>query len=50
MMRSMQERGVQLKAEQLPVSALVRCPLLAIRWQLPDNKVRSSLDWHMAVY
>lgn len=35
----MQEHGVELKNEQLPISALVRSPLLAIRWQLPDKKV-----------
>jgi hypothetical protein len=30
---------VELKHEQLPISALVRCPLIAFRWQLPDKKV-----------
>lgn len=39
MVKAMQDRGVSLKAEQLPVSAIVRCPLLAIRWQLPNQKV-----------
>ncbi|KAH9864176.1 hypothetical protein J1614_010110 [Plenodomus biglobosus] len=39
MMRAMQQRGVSLKPEQLPISAIVRCPLLAIRWQLPNQKV-----------
>jgi hypothetical protein len=39
MTRMMQERGVQMQAEQLPISAIVRCPLLAIRWQLPNKKV-----------
>ncbi|KAF2844894.1 hypothetical protein T440DRAFT_461400 [Plenodomus tracheiphilus IPT5] len=42
MARAMQDRGVSLKAEQLPVSAIVRCPLLAIRWQLPNQKVRRA--------
>lgn len=41
-MRAMQQRGVSLKAEQLPISAIVRCPLLAIRWQLPSQKVRRA--------
>lgn len=35
----MQRRGIELKGDQLPISALVRRPLLAIRWQLPDQKV-----------
>jgi hypothetical protein len=39
MTRIMQARGVQMQAEQLPISAIVRCPLLAIRWQLPNKKV-----------
>jgi hypothetical protein len=39
LIRTMQEHGVELKNEQLPISALVRCPLLAIRWQLADKKV-----------
>ncbi|KAF3006420.1 hypothetical protein E8E13_000756 [Curvularia kusanoi] len=38
--RDMQQRGIELKGEQLPISAIVRCPLLAIRWQLPDQKIR----------
>jgi len=42
MVRAMQDRGVSLKAEQLPVSAIVRCPLLAIRWRLPNQKVRRA--------
>ncbi|KAF1938819.1 hypothetical protein EJ02DRAFT_353707 [Clathrospora elynae] len=42
MARLMQERGVQMQAEQLPMSAIVRCPLLAIRWQLPNKKVRRA--------
>ncbi|KAG9201080.1 hypothetical protein G6514_005992 [Epicoccum nigrum] len=29
-----------MKSEQLPISAIVRCPLLAIRWQLPNKKIR----------
>lgn len=43
MIRKMREHGVELKNEQLPISALVRCPLLAIRWQLPDKKARPSV-------
>jgi hypothetical protein len=31
---------VELKNEQLSISALVRSPLLALRCQLPDKKVR----------
>ncbi|KAH7383340.1 hypothetical protein BKA66DRAFT_584969 [Pyrenochaeta sp. MPI-SDFR-AT-0127] len=38
--RSMSQRGVEVKAEELPVSAMVRCPLLAIRWQLPNKMIR----------
>lgn len=37
----MQQRGIELKGEQLPISAIVRCPLLAIRWQLPNQKVKN---------
>ncbi|KAA8626146.1 hypothetical protein PtrSN002B_002754 [Pyrenophora tritici-repentis] len=37
--RLMRLQGLQMQAEQLPISAIVRCPLLAIRWQLPDKKV-----------
>ncbi|KAH7396676.1 hypothetical protein DE146DRAFT_678412 [Phaeosphaeria sp. MPI-PUGE-AT-0046c] len=40
LIRSMRVRGVELKHDQLPISALVRCPLLAFRWQIPDNKIR----------
>ncbi|KAF1911285.1 hypothetical protein BDU57DRAFT_560412 [Ampelomyces quisqualis] len=40
LIRAMQERGIELKHEQLPISALVRSPLLAFRWQLPDKKVK----------
>ena len=42
MANSMRDRGVELKADQLPVSAIVRRPLLAIRWQLPNKKVGPS--------
>lgn len=38
--KSMQRRGIEMKADQLPISAIIRCPLLAIRWQLPNQKVR----------
>lgn len=40
MTRLNQERGVQMQTDQLPITAIVRCPLLAIRWQLPNNKLR----------
>ncbi|KZM26032.1 uncharacterized protein EKO05_0005868 [Ascochyta rabiei] len=40
LIRGMQERGIELKGDQLPISAIVRCPLLAIRWQLPNKQVR----------
>ncbi|KAJ8118445.1 hypothetical protein OPT61_g586 [Boeremia exigua] len=40
LVNSMQRRGIEMKGEQLPISAIVRCPLLAVRWQLPNNKVR----------
>ncbi|KAJ4991952.1 hypothetical protein SVAN01_02547 [Stagonosporopsis vannaccii] len=36
----MQQRGVELKGDQLPISAIIRCPLVAIRWQLPNQKIR----------
>jgi hypothetical protein len=39
LIRTMQERGVELKNDQLPINAIVRCPLLAIRWRLPNQKV-----------
>jgi hypothetical protein len=39
LLRTMREHGVELKHEQLPISALVRSPLIAFRWQLPDKKV-----------
>ena len=42
MARTMQQHGVELKSEQLPISALVRCPLLALRWQLPNKKARPT--------
>lgn len=35
----MQIRGRELKHDQLPISALVRCPLIAFRWQITDDKV-----------
>ena len=41
---SMQERGIEMKGDQLPISAIVRCPLLAIRWQLPNKMVRRLLS------
>ncbi|KAF5853115.1 hypothetical protein GGP41_001689, partial [Bipolaris sorokiniana] len=40
LVRQMQDQGVQMQAEQLPTSAIVRNPLLAIRWRLPNQKVR----------
>ncbi|KAG9188996.1 hypothetical protein G6011_05864 [Alternaria panax] len=40
MTRLSQERGVQMQTDQLPITAIVRCPLLAIRWQLPNKKLR----------
>ncbi|KAJ6198800.1 hypothetical protein J3E72DRAFT_188580 [Bipolaris maydis] len=40
LVRQMQDHGVQMQAEQLPTSAIVRSPLLAIRWRLPNQKVR----------
>ncbi|KAH8636423.1 hypothetical protein IG631_08258 [Alternaria alternata] len=40
MTRLYQERGVQIQTDQLPITAIVRCPLLAIRWQLANNKLR----------
>ncbi|KAF2267518.1 hypothetical protein CC78DRAFT_613954 [Lojkania enalia] len=47
---------VELKAEQLPISALVKCPLLGIRYNLPDGKVRriqikftSNKDYDIAI-
>jgi hypothetical protein len=43
LIRTMQQHGVELKHEQLPISALVRCPLLALRWQLSDKKVHFLL-------
>lgn len=45
--RLMRLQGLQMQAEQLPISAIVRCPLLAIRWQLPNKKVAiESLETH----
>jgi hypothetical protein len=40
--QTMQRRGIEMKADQLPISAIIRCPLLAIRWQLPNQKVRKA--------
>ncbi|KAF1923149.1 uncharacterized protein M421DRAFT_76076 [Didymella exigua CBS 183.55] len=40
LIKSMQLRGIEMKADQLPISAIIRCPLLAIRWQLPNQKIR----------
>lgn len=37
--RSVRQFNVEMRNEQLPISALVRCPLLAIRYNLPDSKV-----------
>jgi hypothetical protein len=45
----MQERGIELKGDQLPVSAIIRSPLLAIRWQLPSQKVGSLIFCLVAV-
>lgn len=49
----MQQRGIELTSEQLPISAIVRCPLLAIRWQLPNKKVKHRGKFpsiHLIVY
>lgn len=35
----MQDRGVELKSEQLPITAMVRSPLLAICWREPNQPV-----------
>ncbi|KAL1801480.1 hypothetical protein ACET3X_001822 [Alternaria dauci] len=40
MTRLYRERGVQIETDQLPVTAIVRSPLLAVRWQLANNKIR----------
>ncbi|KAF3037833.1 hypothetical protein E8E12_008026 [Didymella heteroderae] len=40
LIKGMQRRGIEMKADQLPISAIVRCPLLAIRWRLPNQKIR----------
>ncbi|KAF2139376.1 uncharacterized protein K452DRAFT_360606 [Aplosporella prunicola CBS 121167] len=32
--------GIEVRAEQLPISLLVRCPLLAIRYNRPDGQIR----------
>lgn len=42
LIRQMQGRGVQVQPDQLPISAIVRAPLLAIRWQLPSHKVTAE--------
>lgn len=39
MVKAAEKDRRQLKTDQLPISAIVRCPLLAIRWQLPSMKV-----------
>ncbi len=39
LIQDMEARGVNLTVEQLPISAIIRCPLLALRWRLPNNKV-----------
>lgn len=39
LIRAMRIRGRELKHDQLPISALVRCPLIAFRWQISDQKV-----------
>lgn len=45
----MQRRGIEMKADQLPISAIIRCPLLAIRWQLPNQKVSIPQASYMLV-
>lgn len=35
----MRKYGLEIRNEQLPISVLVRCPLLAVRCNLPDSKV-----------
>lgn len=39
---SMQDLRVEIKNEQLPITALVRSPLLAIRYNLSNGKVSST--------
>ncbi|ORY13065.1 hypothetical protein BCR34DRAFT_562713 [Clohesyomyces aquaticus] len=36
---AMRSMNVQVRNEQLPISALVRCPLFAVRYTLPDGKI-----------
>ncbi|KAI4950093.1 hypothetical protein J4E91_004749 [Alternaria rosae] len=38
--RLSEERGVQVQPDHLHISAIVRCPLLAIKWQVANNKIR----------
>ncbi|KAH3904658.1 hypothetical protein HBI56_214560 [Parastagonospora nodorum] len=38
--RTLREHGAEVKRDKLPISALVRCPLLALSWHLPDKKIR----------
>jgi hypothetical protein len=43
--RTLREHGAEVKRDKLPISALVRCPLLALSWHLPDKKVgKKNLD------
>ncbi|KAF2203583.1 hypothetical protein GQ43DRAFT_366511 [Delitschia confertaspora ATCC 74209] len=37
---TMRQHNIEIRNEQLPISALVRCPLFAFRYNLPDRKVR----------
>ncbi|KAI4924339.1 uncharacterized protein J4E92_007420 [Alternaria infectoria] len=38
--RLSEERGVQVQPDHLRISAIVRCPLLAIKWQVANDKIR----------
>ncbi|KAI4621057.1 hypothetical protein J4E83_005420 [Alternaria metachromatica] len=38
--RLSKERGVQVQPDHLHISAIVRCPLLAIKWQVANDKIR----------
>ncbi|KAI4909501.1 hypothetical protein J4E90_008198 [Alternaria incomplexa] len=38
--RLSEERGVQVQPDHLHISAIVRCPLLAIKWQVANDKIR----------
>lgn len=40
--------GVEVIAERLPISAIVKCPLLALRYSLPDQEKVSKVFWTMA--